>query len=317
MSVVVITGGTAGVGRATAEFFAEKGWDVGVLARGDDGLDAVVKEVTRLRQRGLAVSTDVAVAADVDAAAERIEHELGPIDIWVNNTMTTVFAPLEAIDGDEFKRATEVTYLGCVYGTMAALRRMRQRDRGVIVQVGSALAYRGIPLQSAYCGAKHAIRGFTDSLRTELRHDRSHVRLTTVHLPALNTPQFGWCRSKLPHHPQPVPPIYQPELAAQAIWWAAHHRRREIWLGGTTTATIVGNVIAPGLLDRYLGRTGVKSQQTDAPIGPRPDDLFAPVEGDHGAHGAFDEKAKTKSFRPWVRLVTAIAHPWDVIDRRA
>ena len=219
--------------------------------------------MTRLRQRALAVSTDVAVAADVDAAAERIEHELGPIDIWVNNAMTTVFAPLEAIDGDEFKRATEVTYLGCVYGTMAALRRMRQRDRGVIVQVGSALGIAGIPLQSAYCGAKHAIRGFTDSLRTELRHDRSHVRLTTVHLPALNTPQFGWCRSKLPHHPQPVRPIYQPELAAQAIWWAAHHRRRESGSAGPPLPPSSA-MSSRRFLDRYLGRTGVKSQQTDA-----------------------------------------------------
>jgi short-subunit dehydrogenase len=187
----------------------------------------------------------------------------------------------------------------------------------VIVQVGSALAYRGIPLQSAYCGAKHAIRGFTDSLRTELRHEHSGVRLTTVHLPALNTPQFSWCRSTLPNHPQPVPPIYQPELAAQAIWWAAHHRRREVWLGATTTATIVGNFFVPGLLDRYLGRTGVKAQQTDEPIGPRPDDLFAPVDGDHGAHGVFDKEAKSKSFRPWVRLMTAVAHPWDVVGRRA
>jgi len=317
VSVVVITGGSAGVGRATAEFFGAKGWDVGVLARGDDGLEAVVKEATRLGPRALAVSTDVAKAREVDAAAERVERELGPIDVWVNNAMTTVFAPIEDIEADEFKRATEVTYLGCVYGTMAGLRRMRRRDRGVIVQVGSALAYRGIPLQSAYCGAKHAIRGFTDSLRTELRNEHSHVRLTTVHLPALNTPQFGWCRSKLPNHPQPVPPIYQPELAAQAIWWAAHHRRREIWLGATTTATIVGNLFVPGLLDRYLGRTGVKAQQTDEPIGPRPDDLFAPVDSDHGAHGVFDKEAKSKAFRPWVRVLTAVAHPWDVVDRRA
>ena len=284
MSVVVVTGGSAGVGRATVEHFAANGWDVGVLARGKDGLDAAVKEATRLGSRALGVVTDVASVNDVEDAANQIEREFGPIDVWVNNAMTTVFAPFEDIEPDEFRRATEVTYLGCVHGTMAALSRMRQRDRGVIVQVGSALAYRGIPLQSAYCGAKHAIRGFTDSLRTELRHERSNVRVTTVHLPALNTPQFGWCRSKLSNHPQPVPPIYQPELAAQAIWWAAHHRRREVWVGATTAATIVANLFAPGLLDRYLGRTGVQAQQTDEPIGPRPDDLFAPVEGDHGAH---------------------------------
>jgi NAD(P)-dependent dehydrogenase (short-subunit alcohol dehydrogenase family) len=313
MSVVVVTGGSAGVGRATAERFASEGWDVGILARGGDGLDATVKEVERLGPRALAVATDVANAEDVDAAADQVEHVLGPIDVWVNNAMTTVFAPIEHIEPAEFRRATEVTYLGCVYGTMAALGRMRSRDRGVIVQVGSALAYRGIPLQSAYCGAKHAIRGFTDSVRTELLHDDSNVRLTMVHLPALNTPQFGWCRSKLPNHPQPVPPIYQPELAAHAIWWAAHHRRREVWLGATTTATIVGNLFLPGLLDRYLGRTGVKAQQTDQPVGHRPDDLFAPVNGDHGSHGVFDTEAKRRSFRPWVRVVTAVAHPWDVL----
>ncbi|HEX2383541.1 MAG TPA: SDR family oxidoreductase [Acidimicrobiales bacterium] len=317
MSVVVITGGSAGVGRATAEYFAARGWDVAIVARGQDGIDATVKEVTRLGPRALGVATDIASAGDVEEAAERIESELGHIDVWVNNAMTTVFAPLEDIEPDEFKRATEVTYLGCVYGTKAALSRMRPRDRGVIVQVGSALAYRGIPLQSAYCGAKHAIRGFTDSLRTELRHQGSQVRVTTVHLPALNTPQFGWCRSKLPNHPQPVPPIYQPELAARAIWWSAHHRRREVWLGSTTTATIVGNLFVPGLFDRYLGRTGVRSQQTGESIGPRPDDLFAPVDGDHGSHGVFDKQAKSKPFRPWVRLVTAVAHPWDVVDRRS
>jgi len=314
--VVVITGGSAGVGRATAEHFAAQGWDVAVLARGADGLDAVVKEVTRLGSRALGLPTDVAIAAEVDAAAERIEQEFGPIDVWVNNAMTTVFAAFADIEPEEFERATHVTYLGCVYGTMAALSRMRARDRGVIVQTGSALAYRGIPLQSAYCGAKHAIRGFTDSLRTELYAEHSHVRVTSVHLPALNTPQFGWCRSKLPKHPQPVPPIYQPELAAQAIWWAAHHRRREVWLGATTAATIIANRWVPGLLDRYLGRTGVKSQQTDEPIGTRPDDLFAPVQGGHGPHGVFDKEAKSKPFRPWVRLANAVVHPWDLVERR-
>jgi short-subunit dehydrogenase len=316
VSVIVITGASAGVGRATAEHFAAHGWDVGVVARGAEGLDATVKEITRLGPRALAVAADVAHANEVEAAADRVEQTLGPIDVWINNAMTTVFAPLADVEPDEFKRATEVTYLGCVHGTMAALSRMRMRDRGVIVQVGSALAYRGIPLQSAYCGAKHAIRGFTDSLRTELRHEHSNVRVTTVHLPALNTPQFGWCRSKMANHPRPVPPIYQPELAAQAIWWAAHHRRREVWLGATTTATIVGNLVVPGLLDRYLGRTGVNAQQTDEPIGPRPDDLFSPVEGDHGAHGVFNSTAKGRAFRPWVRALTAIAHPWDVLHRQ-
>ena len=314
MSVVVVTGATAGVGRAAVERFASSGWDVGVLARGTDGLDATVKEVTRLGTRAARLCVDVANAEQVTEAADHVESELGPIDVWVNNAMTTVFAPLTEIEPDEFRRATEVTYLGCVHGTMAALERMQERDRGVIVQVGSALAYRGIPLQTAYCGSKHAIRGFTDALRTELRHQHSRVRLSTVHLPAMNTPQFSWCRSKLPKHPQPVPPIYPPELAAEAIWWAAHHRRREVWLAPSTTLTILANTVAPGLLDRYLGRTGVKSQQTDEPVGPRPDDLFEPVAGDHGAHGIFGGQVRQRPFRPWVRAITAVAHPWDIFN---
>jgi NAD(P)-dependent dehydrogenase (short-subunit alcohol dehydrogenase family) len=315
--VAVVTGGTAGVGRATAERFAAGGYDVGVLARGRDGLDATAKEVSRLGRRAVAVPTDVADAAAVAAAADRIEDELGPIDVWVNNAMTTVFAPLTEIEPDEFRRATEVTYLGMVHGTMAALARMRPRRRGVIVQVGSALAYRGIPLQSAYCGAKHAGRGFTDAVRCELRHERSPIRLTMVHLPAVNTPQFGWCRSRLPRHPQPVPPIYEPELPADGIWYAAHHNRREVWVGLPTTLTIVANKLAPGLLDWYLGRTGYDGQQTDEPVAPdRPDNLFEPVDGHHDAHGIFDSEAKSRTFQPWVRRLSMALHPWELLTRR-
>jgi NAD(P)-dependent dehydrogenase (short-subunit alcohol dehydrogenase family) len=231
--------------------------------------------------------------------------------------MTTVFAPFTEIEPVEFRRATEVTYLGMVHGTMAALDHMRPHGRGVIVQVGSALAYRGIPLQTAYCGAKHAGRGFTDALRCELRHERSPIRLTMVHLPAVNTPQFGWCRSRLPRHPQPVPPIYQPELAAEGIWYAAHHNRREVWVGLPTTLTIVANKVAPGLLDWYLGRTGYEGQQTDEPVtADRPDDLFTAVDGHHDAHGIFDRQAKARAFQPWVRRISMALHPWELLTRR-
>jgi short-subunit dehydrogenase len=298
--IVVVTGASAGVGRAVARRFGRAGAAVALLARGRDGLEAAAKEVEAAGGAPLVVPTDVADPEQVEAAASEVEDRLGPIDVWVNNAMVTVFAKFTDVMLDEYQRATDVTYHGVVYGTYAALRRMQPRDRGTIVQVGSALAYRGIPLQAAYCGAKHAIRGFTDALRCELLHDRSSVHLTAVHLPALNTPQFSWCRTRLPRHPQPVKPIFQPEVAAEAIYWAAHHRRREVWVGAPTVLTILANRVAPALLDRYLGKTGVDGQQTDQAVDPnRPDDLFEPVPGDHGAHGVFDQQANDRSFQLW------------------
>jgi NAD(P)-dependent dehydrogenase (short-subunit alcohol dehydrogenase family) len=297
--VVVITGGSAGVGRATARAFAAEGAAVALLARGQERLQAAAEEVEHLGGRALALSVDVADAGAIEQAADRIEEELGAIDVWVNNAMATVFAPVAELTPEEFRRVNEVTYLGSVWGTMAALRRMRSRDRGTIVQAGSALAYRGIPLQSAYCGAKHALEGFLDSVRTELLHDGSNVRLTTVHLPALNTPQFLWVRTKLPRRPQPVPPIFEPELAADAIVFAAHHPRRELFVGWPTVKAVVGNKIAPGFADYYLARTGFDSQQTDLPVEPgRPDNLFEPAPGDIAAQGPFDERAKPRSLAP-------------------
>jgi NAD(P)-dependent dehydrogenase (short-subunit alcohol dehydrogenase family) len=324
--IVVITGASAGVGRAAVRAFAENGYDVGLLARDVEGLEAAAKDVEQAGGRSLVVPTDVSDAAQVEAAAERVERELGEIDVWVNDAMTSVFAPFKEMTPDEFRRVTEVTYLGQVYGTMAALKRMLPRDRGAIVLVGSALAYRGIPLQSAYCGAKHATQGFLDSLRTELLHDKTNVKVTMVQMPALNTPQFDVVKSKLPKRAQPVPPIYQPEVAANAIVWAAEHpSRREYWVGGTTAATIVANSIAPGLLDRYLGRTGFDSQQTDEPEDPeRPFNLWEPVPGDHGAHGRFDQQAHARSVqfflsarRRWVAAAgTAAAFVLPAFRRR-
>ena len=297
-AVVVVTGASAGVGRATALAFARRGGRLGLLARGRDGLEAAREEVERLGGRAVAVQADVAQAKDVETAADAVEEELGPVDVWVNNAMATVFSPLHEITAEEFRRATEVTYLGTVYGTMAALRRMRERNRGTIVQVGSALSYRGIPLQSAYCGAKHAIRGFTDSLRCELLHERSGIRITMVQLPALNTPQFEVSRTRLPRHPQPVPPIYQPEVAADAIVWAAEHARRELHVGGSTLVTILGNKVAPAVADRYLARTAYDAQQSEEPVDPdRPDNLFEPVPGDHGAHGIFEDRSHERSIQ--------------------
>lgn len=295
--VVVVTGGTAGVGRATVRAFADNGDDVAILARGEDGLAGARRDVEDLGARCVTVPTDVADAAQVEAAAERIERELGPIDVWVNNAMTTVFAPLAEIEPEEYRRTTEVTYLGTVYGTMAALRRFKPRNRGVIVQVGSALAYRAIPLQAPYCGAKHAIRAMTDALRAELIHDDSDVHVTMVQLPGLNTPQFDWCRTKLPEHPQPVPPIYQPEVAAQAIVWASMHRRRELTVGLPSVKTIWGQKASPTFMDHYLAEHTWGGQQVDgwAVDGDRPDNLFEPVPGDHGAHGAFDGRAQDES----------------------
>jgi len=298
---VVITGASSGVGRATARAFGSLGACVGLLARGDDALQATAKEVESAGGRPLAVATEVADAAAVERAASQVERELGPIDVWVNNAMTSVLAPFTEITPEEFRRATEVTYLGAVYGTKAALHRMLPRDRGVVVCVGSALAYRGIPLQSPYCGAKHAIQGFTESVRCELLHDGSRVRITMVQLPALNTPQFEVSLSRLPSRPQPVPPIYQPEVAARAVVWAASHRRRELRVGASTVATLLANAVAPGLLDRYLGRTGYQSQQTGEPASPdRPANLWRPVPGDRGAHGGFDHRAHGHSLQLWL-----------------
>src|ERR671933_374614 len=263
--VVVITGASAGVGRAVARAFAREGACIGLLARGRDGLEGARRDVEELGGRALVLPTDVSDADAVEQAAEAVEREFGPIDIWINNAMVSVFSPVKKMRPEEYKRVTEVTYLGAVYGTLAALKRMLPRDRGVIVQVGSALAYRGIPLQSAYCAAKHAIQGFMDALRCELLHDGSHVQVSMVQMPALNTPQFGWVKSRLPHKAQPVPPIYQPEVAAEAIFWAAHNDRRELWVGGPTVQAILANRVAPGLLDRYLGETGYEAQQTNEP----------------------------------------------------
>ena len=298
--VVVITGASAGVGRAAVREFARHGARIGLLARGTDGLKAARREVEELESEALVIPTDVADADQVESAAAQIEAELGRIDIWVNNAMTSVFSPIKQMAAEEFRRVTEVTYLGYVYGTLAALKRMLPRDRGVIVQVGSALAYRGIPLQAAYCAAKHAVQGFCDSLRCELIHDNSNVKVTMLQMPALNTPQFGWVKSRLPCKAQPVPPIFQPEVAAEAIYFAAHNPRREFYVGLPTVKAIVGDKIAPGLLDCYLARTGYDSQQYDGAEDPnRPDNLWRPVSGDHGAHGAFDSRAHKWSPQLW------------------
>jgi short-subunit dehydrogenase len=309
--VVVVTGASAGVGRATIRAFAREGAHIGLIARDTEGLHIAAGEVNESGGKGLAVPVDVANADQVEAAAARIEKELGPIDVWVNNAMTTIFGRVRDVTPEEFKRATEVTYLGTVYGTMAALKRMLERDQGIIIQVGSALAYRSIPLQAAYCGAKHAIAGFTDSLRTELIHDKKNIHLTMVQLPAMNTPQFSWCRSKMPRQPQPVPPIFQPEVAAERIVWASHHRRREVFVGVPTAIAIEGNKVAPALADYYLGHTGFDSQQTSEEVpANRPDNLFEPVPGDFGAHGVFREQAHTQAATTWLaghKGLTALA----------
>ncbi|MGH9056673.1 MAG: SDR family oxidoreductase [Acidimicrobiales bacterium] len=303
---VVITGSSAGIGRASARAFGARGDSVGLLARGTKGLEGAAREVGAAGGQALAVPADVADYEQVVAAARRVEEELGPIDVWVNVAFTSVFAPFWEVQPDEFRRVTEVSYLGFVHGTMVALDHMRPRDRGTIVQVGSALGARSIPLQSAYCGAKHAINGFTSSLRTELMHEGSRVKVTVAQMPAVNTPQFSWVLSRLPNHPQPVPPIYQPELAARAILFAADHpNRKQYWVGDTTAATIFTNKFAAGLLDRYLARTGFGSQQTGEKVQPdRPHNLWEPLDGDggrdHGAHGAFDERSHERSPELWV-----------------
>jgi short-subunit dehydrogenase len=294
--VVVITGATAGVGRATARAFAREGAKIGLLARGKAGLDGTKRDVEELGGQAIAISTDVADADQVEAAALAVEEAFGPIDVWVNNAMTSVFSPVNEMQADEYRRVTEVCYLGYVHGTLSALKRMQPRDRGTIIQVGSSLAYRGIPLQSAYCAAKHAIQGFTDSLRTELIHDGSNVHVTEVHLPAMNTTQFGWVKSRLPNKAQPVPPIYQPEIAADAIVWSAHNKRRELLVGGPTQIVVNGNKFAPALGDWYLAQGGYEDQQRDEPEDPnRLHNLWEPVPGDHGAHGDFDDEATWNS----------------------
>lgn len=298
--VVVVTGGSAGIGRATAIAFARLGAHVGVLARGIERLEATRREIEALGSRALVIPTDVADADQVELAAERIERELGPIDVWVNNAMATIYSTFLDMSAEEFRRATEVTYLGAVHGTRAALSRMRRRNRGTIVQVGSALAYRAIPLQSAYCGAKFAVRGFTDALRCELLHEKSRVRLTMVQLCAFNTPQFDWGRAHITQQPQPVPPIFQPEVAADAIVYAARHPRRELWVGMPTVQTVIGQRLMPGVLDRLAARFGYSGQLTSEPLAPeRLDNLFVPPDGDQGAHGRFDRRARSHSVQLW------------------
>jgi NAD(P)-dependent dehydrogenase (short-subunit alcohol dehydrogenase family) len=303
--VVVVTGASGGIGRAVVREFAKRGAKIGLIARGEKGLQAAADEVREAGGEPLVLPLDVSDSEAVQQAATDVEDKLGPIDVWVNVAFSSVFSPFSEITPDEFKRTTDVSYLGYVYGTMAALRSMKPRDRGTIVQVGSALAYRGIPLQSAYCGAKHAIQGFNESLRTELLHDKSNVHTTMVQMPAVNTPQFSWVRSKLPHQAQPVPPIFEPEVAARAVVWAADHpERREYWVGASTVGTLVANAIAPGLLDRYLAKTGFTSQQTSEPRDPdQPTNLWKPADGpkghDFGAHGQFDDRATTRAWQLW------------------
>jgi NAD(P)-dependent dehydrogenase (short-subunit alcohol dehydrogenase family) len=303
---VVVTGASAGIGRATARLFGERGARVALIARGQAGLDGAVRDVQEAGGEALAISADVADFEQVTAAARKTEEHFGPIDVWVNVAFTSVFAPFSDITAEEFRRVTEVSYLGFVHGTMAALALMRPRGRGTIVQVGSALGERSIPLQSAYCGAKHAINGFTSSLRCELLHENSGVQVTVVQMPAVNTPQFSWVRSRLPNHPQPVPPIYEPEVAARGVVFAADHPgRKEYWVGASTAATLLANRVVPAVLDRYLARTGYRSQQTGQKVAAdRPDNLFRPVDGsdghDHGPHGIFDDKSHDRSPQLWI-----------------
>ncbi|MEU7099606.1 SDR family oxidoreductase [Streptomyces longwoodensis] len=302
--VVVVTGASGGVGRATARAFAARGDRVALLARGREGLAAAAEDVRRAGGEALVVPVDTADAQAIEDAARQVVDAFGRIDVWVNNAFTGIFAPFTEITPEEFRRVTEVTYLGYVFGTRAALRHMLPRDRGTIVQVGSALAYRGVPLQSAYCGAKHAIQGFNESLRCELLHDRSRVRTTMVQMPALNTPQFDWVLDRMPRRSRPVAPVYQPEVAARAIVHAAGHaRRREYWVGGSTAATLLANAVVPGLLDRYLGRTGYDSQQEEGEPPTRDGNLWSPLDGprghDFGAHGRFGEESADGSVQQW------------------
>lgn len=309
--VVVITGASAGLGRAIAHGFARRGCKVALLARNPEALDAAVAECTWMGGEAIAVPTDVSDAEAVERAATLVEDKLGPIDVWVNNAMVSVFSPVKETSAADYKRVTEVTYLGYVHGTLAALKRMLPRDRGTIIQIGSALAYRSIPLQSAYCASKHAINGFTDSLRCELHHDKSHVQLTTVQMPAMNTLQFNWVKNRLPHKTQPVPPIYEPEVCAEVVVAAglARRPRREYWVGMPTVEAIVGQKFIPGMLDKYLGRTGYDAQQLkDEPKDPdAPDNLYAYVRGTHSARGKFDTRSKRSSAQVMLSLHRNVA----------
>jgi short-subunit dehydrogenase len=301
--VVVVTGADAGVGRATVREFARSGSRIGLIARDRKRLEQAAAEVSGLGGQAIIFVADVADPVQVEAAAAAVEAAFGPFDVWVNNAMATIYSPFTKISAEDYKRATEVTYLGVVYGTMAALKRMKKQDHGVIVQVGSALAYRAIPLQAPYCGAKFAIRGFTDALRSELLHDRSKVRVTMVQLPAVNTPQFDWGKNHMPMRPQPVPPIFQPEAAAKAIFWAARHKRREVYVGWPSLRTIWANKFIPGLLDRYLARTGYSGQQGSEAADPsRPDNLWKPVRGDFAADGRFEDRARPGGMSLWATL---------------
>jgi NAD(P)-dependent dehydrogenase (short-subunit alcohol dehydrogenase family) len=301
----VVTGASGGIGRATAKLFGQRGDKVALLARGEAGLKGAVADIEGAGGTALAIPTDMAEHGQVVDAAEQVVRELGPFDVWVNVAFTSVFAPFDEVKPEEFKRVTDVSYLGFVYGTMVALQHMKTRGRGTIVQCGSALAYRGIPLQTAYCGAKHAIQGFNEALRCELLHEKSPIKVTMVQMPAVNTPQFDWVLSRLPKQAQPVPPIYQPEVAGQALVHAADHpERREYWVGGSTVGTLLANAVVPGLLDRPLARTGFKSQQTDQPRSPdQPANLWGPADGqdghDFGAPGRFDSRSTDRSPQVW------------------
>jgi NAD(P)-dependent dehydrogenase (short-subunit alcohol dehydrogenase family) len=296
----VVTGGSAGLGRATVRELAARGWDVAILARGQDGLDGAVRDVEAAGRRALGISTDVADRAQVESAADRVEAELGPIDLWVNDAMVGVFGEFLETDPDDFERATAVNYFGFVNGTRAALSRMVPRDRGQVIQVGSALAHRGIPLQASYCGAKHAVQGFTESVTTELIHNKSSVRISTVDMPALNTIQFNWVRSTLPEHPQPVPPIFEPEVGARAIADVADKPRRRTWLGEPTVMTVLGNRFVANFLDVYLAKSGYSGQRAPDKSEPMlPDNLYEPTAGDHGARGIFSDRARTTSPQVW------------------
>lgn len=300
--VVVVTGASGGAGRAIAEEFGKHGAQVCLVARGEAGLEGAKRNIEQAGGQAIIVAGDAADPQTHERAAQQAEETFGPIDIWINVAFTTVFSPFMEITPDEYKRVTEVTYLGYVYGTQAALRRMLPRDQGKIVQVGSALAYRGIPLQTAYCGAKHAIQGFTESLRAELIHNKSNVTLTMTQLPAVNTPQFTWGRNKLPRKAQPVPPIYQPEVIADAVYWAAHRKKRQLYIGGSTLIVIMGNKFFAKFGDWYLGKTGYDSQMRPDPKDPnQPNNLFAPADStqDYGSHGAFDDRSINRSYELW------------------